>query len=89
MAYGDEHEIEYDVVAGAFAADKDSFVFVANRPAEDAAVDEPVVSVRKDSGEAHLDYLKITLENTIGKAASKGVDHEEQIDVSESFWDLG
>jgi hypothetical protein len=27
------------------------------------ALDEPVLMVRKDSGDAHLDYLKVTLAN--------------------------
>lgn len=41
--------------------------------------DEVVVSVRKDSGEAHLDYLIITMENVILSSYDIGTDENGQL----------
>ena len=43
------------------------------------AFDEVVVSVRRDSGEAHLDYLVITMENVIVSSYGFGTDHEDDL----------
>ncbi len=43
------------------------------------AFDEVVVSVRRDSGEAHFDYLVITMENVIISSYCFGTDHEDDL----------
>jgi type VI secretion system secreted protein Hcp len=42
-----------------------SSVYLAEACARSKSFDEAVIAVRKDSGEAHLDYLVITMENVV------------------------
>lgn len=61
---------------------------------EDHMVTEPVPVLRKDSGEAHLDYLEITItslspyEGGIGNFADVASHRLNGTDISETFWGL-